>query len=198
MKRTTIYSELIKPILAYVVALLVLLITGPILLITAVLIVVDSRGPVFFKQERLGFNGRVFMLIKFRSMTHEPGRLFNKQTVAGDPDVTRIGAIIRRLKIDELPQVFNVLRGEMAIVGPRPSLPNLQEKFDENGRVRILVKPGLTGLAAVNGSIFLTWPQRWVFDRYYVEHLSWLLDFSIVMRTVVVLVMGERYFYKSN
>jgi lipopolysaccharide/colanic/teichoic acid biosynthesis glycosyltransferase len=86
----------------------------------------------------------------------------------------------------------------MAIVGPRPSLPNLQEKFDENGRVRILVKPGLTGLAAVNGSIFLTWPQRWVFDRYYVEHLSWLLDFSIVMRTVVVLVMGERYFYKSN
>jgi lipopolysaccharide/colanic/teichoic acid biosynthesis glycosyltransferase len=198
MKRTTIYSELIKPILAYVVALLVLLITGPILLITAVLIVVDSRGPVFFKQERLGFNGRVFMLIKFRSMTHEPGRLFNKQTVAGDPDVTRIGAIIRRLKIDELPQVFNVLRGERAIVGPRPSLPNLQEKFDENGRVRILVKPGLTGLAAVNGSIFLTWPQRWVFDRYYVEHLSWLLDFSIVMRTVVVLVMGERYFYKSN
>ncbi len=198
MKRTTIYSELIKPILAYVVALLVLLITGPILLITAVLIVVDSRGPVFFKQERLGFNGRVFMLIKFRSMTHEPGRLFNKQTVAGDPDVTRIGAIIRRLKIDELPQVFNVLRGEMAIVGPRPSLPNLQEKFDENGRVRILVKPGLTGLAAVNGSIFLTWPQRWVFDRYYVEHLSWLLDFSIVMRTVVVLVMGERYFYNSN
>jgi lipopolysaccharide/colanic/teichoic acid biosynthesis glycosyltransferase len=198
MKRTTIYSELIKPILAYVVALLVLLITGPILLITAVLIVVDSRGPVFFKQERLGLNGRVFMLIKFRSMTHEPGRLFNKQTVAGDPDVTRIGAIIRRLKIDELPQVFNVLRGEMAIVGPRPSLPNLQEKFDENGRVRILVKPGLTGLAAVNGSIFLTWPQRWVFDRYYVEHLSWLLDFSIVMRTVVVLVMGERYFYKSN
>ena len=175
-----------------------LLITGPILLITAVLIVVDSRGPVFFKQERLGLNGRVFMLIKFRSMTHEPGRLFNKQTVAGDPDVTRIGAIIRRLKIDELPQVFNVLRGEMAIVGPRPSLPNLQEKFDENGRVRILVKPGLTGLAAVNGSIFLTWPQRWVFDRYYVEHLSWLLDFSIVMRTVVVLVMGERYFYKSN
>jgi undecaprenyl phosphate N,N'-diacetylbacillosamine 1-phosphate transferase len=198
MKRTTFYSENIKPLLAYLVALLVLLITGPILLLTAILIVLDSKGPVFFKQARLGLNGSVFMLYKFRSMTHEPSRLFNKQTVAGDPDVTRIGAIIRRLKIDELPQVINVLRGEMAIVGPRPSLPNLQEKFDDNGRSRILVKPGLTGLAAVNGSIFLTWPQRWVFDRYYVENLSWWLDFKIVMRTVVVLIMGERYFYKPN
>ena len=198
MKRISFYSENIKPLLAYLVAFLVLIITGPILLITAVLILMDSKGPVFFKQERLGLNGSVFMLYKFRSMTHEPSRLFNKQTVAGDPDVTRIGTIIRRLKIDELPQVINVLRGEMAIVGPRPSLPNLQEKFDDNGRSRILVKPGLTGLAAVNGSIFLTWPQRWVFDRYYVEHLSWWLDFKIVMRTVVVLIMGERHFYKPN
>ncbi len=198
MKRTTFYSETIKPALAYVVALLVLFITGPILLLTAILIVLDSKGPVFFKQERLGMNGRIFMLYKFRSMTHEPSRLFNKQTVAGDPDVTRIGAIIRRLKIDELPQVINVLRGEMAIVGPRPSLPSLQEKFDENGRSRILVKPGLTGLAAVSGSIFLTWPQRWVFDRYYVEHMGWWLDFKIVMRTIVVLIMGESHFYKPN
>ena len=198
MKRTTFYSETIKPALAYVVALLVLFITGPILLLTAILIVLDSKGPVFFKQERLGMNGRIFMLYKFRSMTHEPSRLFNKQTVAGDPDVTRIGAIIRRLKIDELPQVINVLRGEMAIVGPRPSLPNLQEKFDENGRSRILVKPGLTGLAAVSGSIFLTWPQRWVFDRYYVEHMGWWLDLKIIIRTVVVLIMGERHFYKPN
>ena len=198
MKRKSVYSEFIKPITGYVVAGIVLVITSPILLLTALLIVLDSRGPVFFKQERLGLHGEVFLLYKFRSMTHEPSRLFNKQTVAGDPDVTRVGAIIRRLKIDELPQVIHVLRGEMSIVGPRPSLPNLQEKFDDNGRARILVKPGLTGLAAVNGSIFLTWPERWVYDRFYVEQLSWWMDFVIIMKTVVVLVMGERYFYQPN
>lgn len=194
----SIYARAIKPVVGYFVALIVLIIVSPILLFTAAIIVVDSPGPVFFKQGRLGMNGRVFLLYKFRSMYHEPSRISNKQTFAGDPDVTRVGGIIRRLKIDELPQLFNVLLGDMALVGPRPSLPNLKEKFDENGTFRILVKPGLTGLAAVNGSVFISWPERWVFDRYYVEHLSYWLDLKIIFRTIVVLLMGERFFYKSN
>ena len=196
--KKSIYTSVVKPVIDYLIAVMAVIIISPVLLITAILIVLDSKGPVFFRQQRLGLDGRVFLLYKFRSMYHEPGRTPTRQTVAGDPDVTRIGAIIRRFKIDEFPQLINVLKGDMAIVGPRPSLPNLMDKFDENGTFRIKVKPGLTGLAAVNGSIFLTWPERWVYDRYYVEHLSWSLDLIIVLRTIVVLLMGERIFYKSN
>jgi lipopolysaccharide/colanic/teichoic acid biosynthesis glycosyltransferase len=167
------------------------------MLLVALVVKMDSPGPVIFMQDRLGMNYRVFRLYKFRTMTNNKNRA-NKQTFANDPEITRIGKFLRRSKLDELPQLFNILNGDMSFVGPRPSLPDLQHKFNEDGKVRIQVKPGLTNLAAVNGSIFLTWPERWVYDRKYVEEQSFLLDMTIMLKTVVVVIMGESFYHKKK
>lgn len=169
----------------------------PVMLLVALLVKLDSRGPVLFMQERLGMNYRVFRVYKFRTMTHVKDRQA-RQIFDGDPEVTRIGVYLRRLKLDELPQLWNVLNGDMSFVGPRPSLPNLQERFNEDGKMRLLVKPGLTGLAQVNGSIYLSWPERWVYDRKYVEQQNFLMDMGIMLKTVIVVLFGEKIFYKNT
>ncbi|WP_247869543.1 sugar transferase [Herbaspirillum sp. ST 5-3] len=172
-------------------AFVLLLLVAPILLLTAVLLKLDSPGPILFTQKRLGLNGRIFDLYKFRSMVDVP-RTPARQVYGGDPEVTRVGKFIRRFKIDELPQLLNVLKGDMSIVGPRPCLPDLQAEFDENGRSRIAVRPGLTGLAQVNGNIFLSWPERWRLDRMYVDNLSFATDCQILWKTVFVVLLGEK------
>jgi lipopolysaccharide/colanic/teichoic acid biosynthesis glycosyltransferase len=172
-------------------AFVLLLLVAPILLLTAVLLKLDSPGPILFTQKRLGLNGRIFDLYKFRSMVDVP-RTPARQVYGGDPEVTRVGKFIRRFKIDELPQLLNVLKGDMSIVGPRPCLPDLQAEFDENGRSRIAVRPGLTGLAQVNGNIFLSWPERWRLDRMYVDNLSFVTDCRILWKTVFVVLLGEK------
>lgn len=192
-----IYRNFFKPFSDYFIAIIGLILFAPILIITAVFIRLETNGPILFIQERLGRNGCVFKLYKFRSMTHKK-RNVNIQIFEGHPEVTVIGKIIRRLKIDELPQFFNVILGDMSLVGPRPSLPNLKEEFNEDGEYRIKVKPGCTNLASVNGSIYLTWPERWVFDRYYVENLTFLLDIEIIIKTIVVVLFGEKFFYKNR
>ena len=193
----SLYSNFFKPVGDKIVAFILLVLLFPIFILVSILILIDSKGPVFFLQERLGKDGMVFKLIKFRSMTHRE-RSYTKQTLISDPEVTNVGVLIRRLKIDELPQLINVLIGQMSIVGPRPSLPNLREKFNEDADYRIQVKPGVTNLAAVNGSIYLTWPERWVYDRYYVENLTFGLDLFIIMKTILVVFLGEKFFYKGN
>lgn len=195
MKRN-LYTLFFKPLIDYTVAILLSIILIPIWIIIPILIKLTSPGPVFFYQERLGKNGTVFRIIKFRTMTHKVR--IPSQTTNTDPDVTLIGKFLRRTKIDELPQLIHILNGTMSLVGPRPSLPNLVDSFDENGKYRILVKPGTTNYAAVNGSIFLTWPERWVYDRHYVENVSFLLDLEIVFKTIVVMVMGEKFYYKPK
>ena len=192
-----IYKNFFKPVIDYTLALIGILIVSPILIITAVLIKLESPGPIIFTQERLGLNYRIFKVYKFRSMTNKK-REFDKQVFVGDSEITKLGNYLRRLKIDELPQLFNILKGDMSLVGPRPSLPNLKEKLNEDGMFRVKVKPGVTNLAAVNGSIYLTWPERWVFDRYYVENLSLKLDLEIIFKTIIVVFMGENYFNKKN
>lgn len=192
-----IYRNSIKPFFDFTVSLTLLILASPIMLLVALVVKLDSPGPVIFMQDRLGMNYRVFRLYKFRTMTNNKNRA-SKQTFANDPEITRIGKFLRRSKLDELPQLFNILSGDMSFVGPRPSLPDLQNKFNEDGKVRIQVKPGLTNLAAVNGSIFLTWPERWVYDRKYVEEQGFLLDMSIMLKTVVVVIMGERFYHKKK
>lgn len=187
------YRNRLKRALDISMALLLLALLSPVLGTTALLLKFDSPGPVLFRQRRLGLQGRVFDLYKFRSMVHRQ-RTADRQIYEGDPEVTRLGHVIRRFKIDELPQLFNVLKGDMSIVGPRPCLPELQSEFDENGRLRILVRPGLTGLAQVNGNILLSWPERWRLDRIYVESLSFMVDCKILLKTVLVVLLGEKRF----
>ncbi len=115
----------------------------------------------------------------------------HRQVYLGDMDVTRLGSVWRRYKLDEVPQLINVLKGDMSLIGPRPCLPELAERFDGNGHYRILVRPGLSGMAQVNGNVYLSWPERWVYDRYYVENLSFTLDMKILLKTLGIVLFGE-------
>jgi len=128
-------------------------------------------------------------------MTHKT-RDADREILKGDPELTKIGVLLRRFKIDEIPQFINILKGDMSIVGPRPCLPEQLEDFDKNGYRRIEVKPGLTGLAQINGNIHLSWPERWVYDKEYVENISFWLDIRIIFTTISIVIFGEDKFIK--
>ncbi|MBS4058278.1 MAG: sugar transferase [Bacteroidales bacterium] len=179
-----------KRLMDIILALLILFIMFPIILIAALSIRIESKGSVLFKQDRLGKEGKVFTLYKLRSLRQNNDRQ-EKQIFKDHPEMTAVGKFIRRFKIDELPQIFNVLKGDMSIVGPRPSLPSLMEKFDENAYYRLKVRPGLTGWAQINGNVYNSWPKRWILDRYYVENWSILFDIKIIIATIGVILFGE-------
>ncbi len=173
---------------------LLLLVFSPLMLVVAAFIKADSTGPVFFKQQRVGILGKTFYMVKFRSMGVDAedrlaelqaghdgsGLLFKLKT---DPRVTRVGAILRRFSVDELPQLINVLRGEMSLVGPRPPLPTEVAEYEDHVRRRLLVKPGLTGLWQVSGRSNLSWQDSVRLDLYYVENWSMAGDMVILFRT---------------
>jgi len=165
----------------------------PLFLIMAAVIRRDSPGPIFYVQDRLGYQGKIFKAYKFRTMTHAP-RNSDHEVMPGDPELTRAGAFFRRFKLDELAQLINVLRGEMSVIGPRPALPRQLAEYDANGRKRLQVKPGLSGLAQIRGNIYLSWPERWVYDAEYVDRCSLGLDLWIIWRTIAVAVRGEEKF----
>jgi undecaprenyl phosphate N,N'-diacetylbacillosamine 1-phosphate transferase len=187
-----IYARYFKRLFDIVGSVLLLVALSPMLLLIAAIVRLDSPGGVIFRQQRAGYDGRTFELLKFRTMTDMKRAVAGEIFDAGHPDVTRSGAWLRRFKLDELPQLWNVLIGDMSIVGPRPCMPEQVATFNEDGCARLRVRPGLTGLAQVNGNIFLSWPQRWVFDRAYVEHLTLRMDLAILARTVLVVLLGER------
>jgi lipopolysaccharide/colanic/teichoic acid biosynthesis glycosyltransferase len=166
------------------------------LIISVLTIKLTSKGPIFFKQERLGRGGRLFKIYKFRTMTDNI-RKFDVQIDSYNNEITFYGKFARGFKIDEMPPLINVLKGDLSIVGPRPCLPSLQSKFNEDGRARLLVRPGLTGLAQVNGNIYLSWEERWKLDSEYVKNQSLLLDAKIILRTVVVVFLGEKWGRKA-
>jgi len=169
-----------------------LAVSWPLILLIAIVIRATSRGPAFFRQGRLGRNARVFEAWKFRTMTDKP-RVPDTLYYTGDPnEVTPIGRVLRRTKLDELPQIFNVLKGDMSLVGPRPQLPVQLKDFDENARLRLLVRPGLTGMAQTHGGVVLDWTERWAYDAEYVRRLSFPLDLWLIMRTFGVLLHGEQ------
>ncbi len=175
---------------------LALVLFGPLIAIGGLAVCLTSSGPVLFRQSRVGKDGCLFQIYKLRTMQVDPGRIL-KQTTNADPDVLPVGRVLRRLKIDELPQILNVLKGDMSLVGPRPCLPQTLEEMPYWARRRFDVSPGITGLAQVNGNIALTWEERWLHDVHYVERFSFLLDMEIIMRTVFVVLFGEVRFRRS-
>jgi exopolysaccharide biosynthesis polyprenyl glycosylphosphotransferase len=174
---------------------ILIILSAPLMIVLALLIKADSRGPVLFRQERVGIEGAHFKMLKFRSMvvdaedrladlTHQNegnGVLFK---LKNDPRVTRIGGFIRKFSLDELPQLFNILGGSMSLVGPRPPLPREVEAYEQDVRRRLLVKPGLTGLWQVSGRSNLSWQDSVRLDLYYVENWSLAGDLVILLRTV--------------
>lgn len=195
MRRQGFYARRGKRAVDVVASGATLTLLSPLLAVCSVAIVADSGRPVFFGQERLGRDGATILILKFRTMVDSP-RISDREIVGGDPDVTRIGRLLRRIKLDEAPQLWSVLKGDMSLVGPRPCLTTQLSELNDDGRVRLLVRPGLTGLAQVNGNIYLSWPERWRYDRIYVEQLSLGLDFEIILRTILVLVLGEKRLLK--
>ena len=174
------------------VASLALALASPLLALAAILIKLESRGPVFYRQRRVGRGGEPFELWKLRTMV--PGAESmgaGIYVVEGDPRITRTGRLLRRLSLDELPNLINVLRGEMAIVGPRPTVQVQVDRYTDRQRRRLEVKPGITGWAQVNGRTSLPWPERIELDVWYVEHRSLRLDLRILARTARMLATGH-------
>ena len=168
-----------------------LALASPVLAVAAVAIKLDDGGPVFYRQRRVGLNGQEFHLLKLRTM-----RVGAEHTGAGyavnegDPRITRAGRLLRRLSLDELPQFWNVVRGDMSLVGPRPTLAYQVERYTPRQRRRLEVKPGITGWAQVHGRAQLPWDERIELDVWYVEHRSPWLDLRILARTPRALFAG--------
>lgn len=180
-----------------VLALAGLIVTLPVLLVAAVAIKLDSRGPVFFRQTRVGQGGRHFQIWKLRTMADGAplGGIWDP-LAAGDSRVTRVGAFLRRFSLDELPNLLNVLHGEMAIVGPRPTIAEQVAEYTPAQYRRLEVKPGLTGWAQVNGRASLPWSERIELDVHYVDNRTPGMDLRILARTARQLLSG-RGLYES-
>ncbi len=191
------YKQYFKRAIDFIVAAIVLVIISPGLIIVYLVVKADSEGHFFFMQERLGLNGNVFKVYKVRTMTFE-NDVDDGEIYEGHDEVTRVGEFLRRYKLDELPQLLNVLKGDMSLVGPRPGTPSKIPELNEDGHFRLLVRPGLTGLAQINGNIYLSWQQRWKYDRQYVTNLGFWLDMRIIFKTFLIILHGEKKFLKET
>ncbi len=186
-------QKAIKRLIDIVISLIVLIVFLPIWIIVAILIKLTSKGPIFFLQDRPGQHKKIFQVYKFRTM--KPGSekmIKGKEVLSDDERIIPIGKFLRRSKIDEIPQVLNIIKGEMSLVGPRPErISSLSEYNDEISK-RLNMKPGMTGLAQVSGNIYLDLQDRYKLDVYYVEHYRLWLDIKIIFRTIGVVLFGEK------
>lgn len=180
------YRSLIKHILDFILALFLIIILFPVLGILYVLVFFKSGSPVIFRQKRPGKNEKIFELLKFRTMTNETDKDGN--LLSDNERITSLGKFMRRTSLDELPQLFNVLKGDISLVGPRPLLPEYLPLYNEDQKKRHLVRPGITGWAQVNGRNAISWNEKFKCDLYYVENLTFALDLKILIRTIVKVI----------
>jgi len=189
-----------KRILSIVVSSMLLLLSFPVMLLLMVLIKLDSKGPIFYRQERIGQDGEIFTLWKFRSLIQdaesETGPVWSKGADK-DPRITRIGGLMRKVRLDELPQLFNVFKGDMSFVGPRPERPHFVQQLSETipfYSLRHIVKPGITGWAQINygyaNSMDLT-VEKLQYDLFYIKNMSWFLDSLIILETIKTVLVKE-------
>ena len=184
----------LKRLIDFFLSIVLLMPAIAICLISGVLIVIETKGNPLFTQERVGLNGEKFKIYKLRSMYNDAEKDGHKWAEKKDSRITKVGAIIRKIRIDELPQLINIIKGEMAIIGPRPERPEFIEEFlkeisDFNDR--LAVKPGITGWAQVNGGYELSPKEKLKYDQYYIEHEGLKLDTLILFKTIKVVFTGE-------
>jgi lipopolysaccharide/colanic/teichoic acid biosynthesis glycosyltransferase len=181
-----------------VVAGAALLFFSPVLLAAMLAIRLESPGSPIYRQRRVGMNGEEFDVLKLRTMVTGAEHIGAGMAIdEGDTRITRVGGFLRRTSLDEIPNLINVLKGQMAIIGPRPTIPVQVAQYTERQRGRLAVKPGLTGWAQVNGRAALPWPERIELDLWYIEHRSWRLDLQILFRTARM-VLGGHGLYKGG
>jgi lipopolysaccharide/colanic/teichoic acid biosynthesis glycosyltransferase len=175
-----------------VVAGTALLFFSPVLLLAMLLIRLESPGSPIYRQRRVGLDGEEFDVLKLRTMVTGAEHIGAGMAIdEGDTRITRVGGFLRRTSLDEIPNLINILRGDMAVIGPRPTIPVQVTQYTDRQRGRLAVKPGLTGWAQVNGRAALPWPERIELDLWYIEHRSWRLDFQILLRTARMVLSGH-------
>jgi exopolysaccharide biosynthesis polyprenyl glycosylphosphotransferase len=190
---TKIYYLRLKRFIDLMLSSILLIVTTPIMVLTAIVIKLDSKGPIFFSQERLGFKGKAFKIMKFRTMINDAVNCGPLWTTKNDPRITRVGRIIRKLRLDELPQLINILKGEMSFIGPRPLAHTSLMTDIPYYKYRLLVKPGITGWAQVvypYGIEAETTPEKLKYDLYYIKNIGFLLDMAILLKTVRTVLFG--------
>lgn len=183
------YRIFFKPLLDFFVAFTALIVLSPLLVVLTLLLALANKGNPFFLQERPGKKAKIFRIIKFKTMTDERGR--EGELLSDEERLTGIGKIVRKTSLDEVPQLMNVVKGEMSLVGPRPLLPQYLSLYTKEQQKRHVVKPGITGWAQVNGRNAISWTQKFEYDVWYVEHLSFSLDMKILFSTFKKVIISE-------
>lgn len=183
------YRKLLKPLIDFLVALLAFTLLLPVFLIVALILTITNGGTPFFTQPRPGLNGRVFRLIKFKTMNDK--RAADGSLLKDEERMTKAGSLIRKTSLDEIPQLLNVIMGDMSLVGPRPLLVEYLGLYSDEQRRRHEVKPGITGWAQVNGRNAISWEKKFAYDVWYVDHLSLLLDIRIMWMTFAKVFRSE-------
>ncbi len=189
MHKKGVYEKYIKRPQDMLCALLALIVLSPILFITALLVRVKLGSPVIFKQERPGLNGKIFTLYKFRTMTDE--RDSEGNLLPDEVRLTKFGKLLRSTSLDELPELLNILFGDIAVIGPRPLLVEYLPRYNAEQRRRHEVRPGLSGLAQVNGRNAISWEDKFKYDVQYVEHVTFLGDWKIILQTVLNVIKRD-------
>ncbi|MGO2358382.1 MAG: sugar transferase [Mesonia sp.] len=183
------YKTLIKPVFDFLAALVGLVLLSPIFIIVMIGLAIANNGKPFFFQRRPGKDENIFSIIKFKTMNDKKDA---KGELLSDADrLTRIGSFVRKTSLDEIPQLLNVLKGDMSLVGPRPLLPQYLPLYSEEQKKRHWVRPGITGWAQVNGRNAISWEQKFAFDVWYVEHQSFSLDMKVLFKTVKKVFISE-------
>lgn len=183
------YRKLIKPFFDKLTALIALIIASPIFLIISVLLAIFQNGKVFFTQKRPGLNEKIFLLIKFKTMRDD--RDENGELLPDEERLTWIGKIVRKTSMDEIPQLLNIIKGDMSFIGPRPLLIEYLPLYSEEQSKRHLVTPGITGWAQINGRNTISWQKKFEYDVWYVQNQSFLLDMKIIFMTIFKVFKAE-------
>jgi undecaprenyl phosphate N,N'-diacetylbacillosamine 1-phosphate transferase len=183
------YRKFFKPLIDFLVALAGLIFLSPLLLIVGLLLTLANKGNPFFFQKRPGKNERIFRIVKFRTMTNEKDPEGN--LLPDEDRLTGVGKLVRKTSIDEIPQLLNVLKGDMSLIGPRPLLPQYLHLYNDRQKKRHNVRPGITGWAQVNGRNAISWKQKLEYDAWYVENLSAGLDLKILIKTIKKVLLSE-------